>query len=219
MTKSKETVKHRLDEQHTYFEALGRFVQTFAETEIGIAMTLRTLAGVTKPVARAIFSGVRVETAMSFINRIMEVTSTSQPMRDDFQYAFTQLGHINQARNQILHYGVDLGFTSDGEYVLQASDMIVSNKGFALTEDRIRETPISGEILDNMIHDLDIISCILMAQNMRVIAARSNDDYSTHLLAEADRLMRARETAWRYKPVQPASRRGKRSLPFAPNGR
>lgn len=201
---------HFLDERTSYLEALGRFIHDFASIEDTIAVALWKLAGLTDTIARAVFSGIRVDTAMSYIRRILDATDASQQMKDDFQFAFVQLGHINKTRNQILHFGASLGFELAGDDIVEGGHIIVSNVRIAHTKERITEMPMSGKILDDMIHDLEIIKMIVCAQLFRIAASQLTPSDSKQRMDEADRMMRdAHKHAWRHKPPQPTSRRDK----------
>ena len=62
-----------LKEVSGYYQALGKFVDTFANVEEILFLYLYASAGVDYDAARAIFSGVRIHDAVSFIKRIAEV--------------------------------------------------------------------------------------------------------------------------------------------------
>jgi len=58
--------------RHAYWLALGRFVDNFSMIEAQLFETLKIASGVSDQTAPAIFSGTRVDAAMSFLNRIAE---------------------------------------------------------------------------------------------------------------------------------------------------
>jgi hypothetical protein len=202
MTNLPPNLKRRLEAEDQYIEALGNFVHAFARIEGILALALRVFSGVTGPIARAIFHGVRVDAAVNYIRRILEVTNAPADVKADFELAFTHLGDITRARNDILHYGVGLGtiWRSD-DTIIESSPMIVTNKDFALTEDRIRETPVSAEILEQMMEDLDVIRAILFGH---ILLASGRKDDAKRFLGPA------RKHAWRYKPPRQSSHHGPR---------
>jgi hypothetical protein len=86
-----------------YYEALGRFVHAFSGVESMLMFALKTYAKVSWPVARAIFSGVRVEQSMDFVNRICDAFDPGDEWRKELEDVFTQLRAINEIRNSLLH--------------------------------------------------------------------------------------------------------------------
>jgi hypothetical protein len=166
---------------HFYYHALGQFISTFSVTEAILRIALRHFAKVNDSTGKAVFSGVRVDTAMSLINRLLEVRKPrNTQLQKDMTRIFTQLGIINGVRNDIVHYGSDV----IGE------ERVVSNRLVALTTARLRETPVSPDILDQMTHDLMTIG-VRVAYNMRPSAA----------IPDAVR------EPWLYKPRAPSPRR------------
>jgi hypothetical protein len=97
--------KPRPDDVSAYYETLGRFIQAFANTEGTISAALREFSKVTGPVARSIFSGTRADAAKQLITRILDAENYSQGIKNELKNVFDQLGLINSARNDIIHYG------------------------------------------------------------------------------------------------------------------
>jgi hypothetical protein len=172
-----------------YWLALGIFVHQFAQIETTLWLMLSKLAGVNWPTARAVFHGVRSDGARQYINRLLEINA-DQPTKDDFQFIFTQLGHITDARNSILHYGTAFG---DGD------EFLSTNNFFALTEERLKSFPVSQKILNQMTTDLKTIGKYLQYYLFRDAPGRSPT-------RNQDRPPRA---AWQYKPPRQASPGGK----------
>jgi hypothetical protein len=108
-------------QEPAYFEALGRLVNEFAAVESALLFALKTYAKVSWPVARAIFSGARVETAMDFVKRICDACDPGEERRKELDDVFKQLRAINEMRNSLLHYDRrsvlrPTGARSDGLY-------------------------------------------------------------------------------------------------------
>ena len=116
--------------------------------------TLWHFAGVSTPTAQAVFSGTRIEGAMQFINRIADAQRWKKSKRNQIQHIFTQLGHLNKLRNEILHYGA---------WMLAPGAWIVSNKEFAHMIERIRSIQISPETLREATADVENIQARLKA--------------------------------------------------------
>lgn len=190
-------------QEPAYFEALGRFVNEFAGVESALLFALKTYTKVSWPVARAIFSGARIETAMDFINRICNALDPGQERREELDDVFTQLRVINEIRNSLLHYG-SATFSDKGR--------VTSNVRTAHLATRIREYSVSLDIINAMTADLQKISFHLTLQCLRPDASF------------AERAAEIPEIAgtWRYKPVQqPRARQGNRTPPRSrrPRGR
>lgn len=88
-----------------YMFALGNFISMFSALEAKLQAALWKFAGVTPPGAQAVFSGVRVNGAMQFINRLADAQNWDKARKDELQFMFAQLGIINRLRNDLLHYG------------------------------------------------------------------------------------------------------------------
>jgi hypothetical protein len=175
-----------------YWETLGRFIEAYAELEQAVSGALWSFAKVSPQVARAIFSGTRADAASKNINRILDGSRGRQKTKRDFNYVFAQLGHVTEARNLIIHH----------ETIFSRKGWIATNRRFAIDKKRLKERPVSVEILNQMIHDLEKMSAhllLLVFQNEK--AGRKNikmveQAYATELAAP-----------WRYKPPQPQPHR------------
>ncbi|HXC54039.1 MAG TPA: hypothetical protein VNU97_01970 [Rhizomicrobium sp.] len=130
-----------------YYEALGQFLQLFAETEALLHNLLMFHAGVDRDVARALFSGVRADAAMSLIDRLSVVRPMPEDRAKDLKNVFDQIRLINAQRNLVIHYGALDIFAPGGPSV-------ASNRRIALDAKRLQEIPISAAILNHMSLDL-----------------------------------------------------------------
>ena len=128
-----------------FYAALGRFVAEFSDVEAYLQTVMWRAAGVKPPVAPAVFSGVRIDQAISFMNRIADAKRWPKRRRDEFSYLSQQLGIINKLRNDILHYGAETDY---------AGRWLVSNEKFIHTPERLRETYIDERELANATSDL-----------------------------------------------------------------
>jgi hypothetical protein len=155
-----------------------------------MAYALEYYSGVSPEIAKALFSGVRTEAAANYILRILEVKKSLVADQDSLQAIFTQMGHINRLRNDIVHYGAKF----KGEFPT------VSNKRSALTRDRVRETLVPASLLDAAIQDLETINArIWLTIGKKLPSATLYQEYYG---PDAQR-------QWRYKSAQPASQNGK----------
>jgi hypothetical protein len=149
--------------------------------------------------ARAVFSGVRIQEAVSFIRRIMEIRPSKIP--DGLDEVLAQLLTINDARNLILHHSVS-GRYSKGRLVRS-----ISNVDRALTPGRIKEIPISERILHSMTVDLFHIKTFLLHE-----ASLVTELLPPETRAKIERLGPVPVGAWLYTPAL-QSRTEKRAPP------
>jgi len=171
-----------------YYEALGRFVDMFSRIETAVTLTLWAYAGTAPAIAKTILPGVRIDVGSKFIKELAKSTGAAPAARADLECVFQQLGIINGARNDLLHFGA----TSVAE-----GRAIVSNALKAKEEPR--EFPISPEALDDMTSDLRKIAAHLNYRHL----GRPWPKAPLNRLALDDVL----SAAWRYKhPVTPKTR-------------
>lgn len=132
----------RIDAFHL---ALGKFVSQFAGAENGLRSVLRHYSKTTVAISKAVFPGVRVEAACSYLNRLAEIGAVPPREWSELKPVLDQLRVILRVRNDILHYGASNVDKETGA---------VTNKAVALTEERVGTIPISAKILDDLSADL-----------------------------------------------------------------
>ena len=140
-------------EDERYWSSLGHFVEMFAFVELQLLAVLTRFTGVSKDVARAIFSGVHVETAISFLRRTQAIAWTNLDI-EELGEALAQLKLITSKRNDIIHFGSS--FNEDGS-------RLVTTKAKALFPEDVRETRISSRVINAMLTDLSFIALELAA--------------------------------------------------------
>ena len=178
--------------------ALGRFLTRFSGTEAFMQTILWRLARVQSPTAQAVFSGIRTEGVMQYINRIAAAEKWSKTQCDLLQFVFTQLGHINKLRNNILHYGAE----PEGH-----DAWIVTNKQFAHVPENVSRIVISPLTLDMAASDLEKIETHLI-----------DFVYSGHLRgSDRDGIDLILARTWQYKP--PPQSGGRRKTQKTHRGR
>jgi hypothetical protein len=92
------------EKYHDYWLALGQFVHEFAVIELFMGLLLMQVSGVKPPIAAAVFSGVRADAARNLINRALDAAK-NEAQKQRLEHVFAQLGHMTEARNDILHCG------------------------------------------------------------------------------------------------------------------
>jgi hypothetical protein len=164
-----------------YYEALGRFVTIFSELEVDLQRMVWDLAGIHPSIAPTILPGLRIETAMSCVNRIADVQQWDKTRRTELEYIFHQLGDINKLRNDILHYGSK---SHDAE------QWTVTNLLFAHIPSKVRILKITPDILLNAAMDLSKILLHLLLL------------FGHRHISDGDRALSAEIVAspWQYKP-------------------
>jgi hypothetical protein len=156
-----------------YHQALGRFVHAFAIIEALTQSVVCYYAGITLEEGRAIFGPLCINEAMAVLNRLVAARNVSAKRATDLEDVFRQLGRINSARNDILHYGA-VDPSADVDLILGTGSMMI----------------ISPEILAMMTEDLMKIAAHLMA-------------FHTGRHIDRAQAVRADiRAAWRYKPLR-----------------
>jgi len=173
---------------HDYDAALGQFVSSFAHVETIMFYVLVYYSGVTHQTARAIFSGVRMDTAAGHLRRMMEQKRIRGRERAHLEKALTQLARISTVRNWILHHGVEHAATKRAR---------TTNELRALNRLRARSYSVTAKDLEDMHEDLMEIShgLYLLNTGPRVLKRQRG---------EVAEMLRA---PWRYAPPPPKQRR------------
>jgi hypothetical protein len=183
-----------------YYRALGRFIEEYAEAELAMSSLLWSMARVRPEIARAIFSGTRSDAASKYINRLFDVREDSfRDLRPEFEMVSTQLGHIRDARNLIIHNETVRG--SDGE------PFLITNRHVALDKKRLIERPISAAILHQMTCDVKkIVAHLLML-------LFTSEKTATVLLLIAKTYAEELRASFQYKPPPVRSPKEKLQAP------
>lgn len=175
------------DRLRAYYEALGKFVDMFAQAEDAIARTLWHYAQTKPEIAKVVFSGVRANTSTKLAKQVAEATDVDARTREKLEHTLQQLTIISGARDIILHYGAT--FIAEGRGR-------VSNALRAKGEPQ--EFPISPTILKEMTDDL--LKIIFRLNYEHLGRPRPRGALGQ---AQLDELLHA---PWRYKhPSQPTA--------------
>jgi hypothetical protein len=183
--------KLMVEDAERYYLSLGQFVTIFSEIESDLQAALWHLADVPSPTAQAVFTGLRVNTLISYINRIADAQKWSKERKREFEYVFSQLGMINKLRNELLHYGSQL----EGP-----DKWLVTNEFFAHTPEKVQPTRLSPAILDAATHDLGKIGAhiFLWVGGETILSHVSNE--------QRDAFLEVLNSAWLYKQPQRGQR-------------
>ena len=169
-----------------YHTSVGRFIDMFSRVEMALFFALAKTSGVSLTTAQAIFADARVDKAKDSINRLR--AAHGMPEDPALSRAFQQLGEIARFRNNLVHYGV----TRDAE----ADTLTVTNVLFIPPNRTPQREPISVEILEAMIWDL---------QTIRTALNNLWSPPSHHLPPEfAEQRRQLAMLPWRHKPHAPS---------------
>jgi hypothetical protein len=187
-----------------YWQALGEFVESFADTEIALFYHLVRAAKIEEDVARALFGGERAANYVNLITRIWEVRPPTDEIRQELEPVFQWFFAINDTRNIIIHYrswgqystlttseGVPL-VTSDGRPLRVSDSKIRISSDIVRARDR--ENPrvkhVSAQIVRDMTADL-----LRIRQHLMSLFAYPNAPLSVRAAKFPEIL-----NAWRYTP-------------------
>ena len=176
-----------------YYAALGRFVSKFAAVETILQSSLWMIARVRRPVAPAIFSGLKIEGCLGTIKRIADAKNWSKKKKDRLEEIIDRLGPINRLRNDVLHFGAKIDLSTEDAWLL-------SNKRYVHTPQKIRESFITPALLDAASSDLDKL--------FYLISFLAFDDRSPKRGRSIRKMLDTGplvtlERAWLYKPPPP----------------
>jgi len=167
----------------SYWYALGKFVQRYAEVEYALNNVLRLVSRTTLWQAQMLFSGFRVRDAMQTIKRFYSASDTE--LDPWLARCFPKLGEITTLRDRLLHYGVE---DDSGEFLVTDAHKNIAPRAFRMT--------ITADDLDDL--EADTITC-LACLNAFWLEVRSPN-------RSRKRLERERQLAlapWRYRPPRP----------------
>jgi hypothetical protein len=190
-------------ETDEYLQALGTFIQGFADTELALQEALWRLARLKPPIAQAVLSGVRTEAAISLINRIADAKSWSNKRKAQFKHVFDQLQAINRLRNDILHHGSHL--QKDGTW-------LSTNQKFVHVLAKTRRVTVTKTGLEQATGDLFEIRCRLVlllhpSKKAREVFSKVLTPAWRYKSAPQGRKARMNRTAHQKRQRQPRSSR------------
>jgi hypothetical protein len=166
-----------------YYISLGRFLTAYAQVEANVLVALRMCSGVANEVGQSLFSGVRAIQALDYIKRIADAQGWNDEKRAPIKIVTDQLGEVTRVRNDVLHYGTETTGLPAERYS--------TNAFVAHTKDRIRETRITPEILNDLALD-----CYKLSSHIVMIGSIPNPDFER---VAAETL----SASWRYKREPP----------------
>ncbi len=137
----------------------GRFVLAFAQVEAYLRVTLTELGKVSDIVSKIVLSGARVEDVISYLTKLLKTHSLDAQMTAEYTDVFKHFGPIKDARNIVLHYGID----SHG-----LGGFVATNRSKMLNPLEATVIPVSADIFEEMMDDLNKMTAILVNNLLRL---------------------------------------------------
>jgi hypothetical protein len=166
-----------------HFEAIGRFVTTFATAEAAIHMLARHLSSLSDEKARIVFGGMRLPDLADIIRHFMRIDNLDAVDQECIEGCLRQIVLISKRRHSVVHRSTNF---FDGKLLVTN---VLTTKSLKATESEIFEI----QELSDMQADCHFI--YLRLDNITHPDRKSEFD----ALAEA-MILRG---PWRYKPLPP----------------
>jgi hypothetical protein len=163
-----------------HFEAVGRFITTYAAAEAAVHMVARKLSGLSDEKARAIFAGMRLNDLTDRIRAIMRADNAGT--YPEIDACLVQLGHIAKRRHNLVHRTTNY---IDGKLI---STNVLSAKSAVNPEIE----PFTKEDLTALDGDCSVI--YLRLERISNPTARRNTDPDFNAFLDGP---------WRYTPPPP----------------
>jgi hypothetical protein len=171
----------KLDTPH--YEAIGRFVTSFANAEAAVHMLARKLSALPDAKARIIFGGMRLLDLIDIVRQMARIDKIPDRQYSEIDTCLTQLNYIGTRRHSLVHRSSNF---FDGK--LMVSNILTSK---AVTAAEIEVFEI--ELLSDMQADCNRIL-------LRLRYASEAEKFHQDLI---DLVEAMKQEPWRYKHVPP----------------
>jgi hypothetical protein len=171
----------RFKDDPTYWQALGRFVETFAGVELLVFTLTCFYAKTPERLGRIILSGQRTDACSGYIRTIMRIEQFPSTLTEELEGVLNKLSEISRGRNFLIHYG---------SFETSDKGRIISNISRAKSSTSIEE--IRASVADLEIMTIDLIKIRSHLTMLRVMPGASFDDRAAQMPILLD--------AWQYKP-------------------
>lgn len=171
----------KLDTPH--YEAIGRFVTSFANAESAVHMLARNLSALPDAKARIIFGGMRLPDLTEIIRQMGRIDQLPDVRYSEIDSCLTQLNHIGTRRHSLVHRSSNF---FDGK--LMVSNILTSK---VATASELEVFDI--QLLSDMQSD-----CSRILLRLRYVA--EGEKFADELIT----LVKAmKQEPWRYKHIPP----------------
>lgn len=185
-------------EEREYDEAIGRFITVFAEAESSLLYVAVHYTAI-KPfiVGLAALAPLRVDSGITVIKRVIEARRLRSKLARELLHALEQFAVINKARNDLLHFGI-------------GSNQVITNEHAMYHKRLVRRRPFSMKIVRQLLADTEDISMYF------TVHFAIKPDKVTRLFRKVHPLGELQ--TWRYKYLEPKSRRPQPRVKFPRRG-
>lgn len=175
-----------------FSHSLGFFCSRWAALEVQLFIVVSHYAGVTQPIGRAIFAGMRARDLMSALDRIAVNTQMEESRHEHLKYIAAQIATLNTMRDRLVHNS-NLGVVSSGTEGWQVTNAFKSQLPSA-----VYSHFITFKDIDLMRKDCERATGLLLQHSLGIPSPFKAPVEEDPALA-----------TWLYKSPQPESTQGK----------
>jgi len=188
-----------------HYEAVGRFVTSFATAEAAVHMLARHISGLSDQKARIVFGGMRLPDLSEIIRQITRIDSLVTNIQAEIEACLTQIGLIAKRRHMIVHRSSNF---FDGKLLVTN---VLTTKSLKSTESEVFE-----------IQEMSDMQSDCMRIYLRLAKIFSPEKHRDQRKPLVESFVYGE---WRYKPVPPKTpnltsrttvAKKKRQLPASP---
>jgi len=170
-----------------HYEAIGRFVTSFAGAEASVHLLARKLSGLSDSKARIIFGGTRLSDLANIVRQVVKVDGLSHDTSSEIESCLTQLGLISKKRHNLVHRSTTF---FDGKLFVTN---LYTSKSAASFEHEVFDVPELSDMQSDCIHIYLRLHRIAMPESETARAVIQEREFCDELLRRP----------WRYKPRPP----------------
>jgi hypothetical protein len=166
-----------------HYEAVGRFITSYASAEAAVHVLARKLSGMSDAKARAIFGDMRLGDLSKRIRQMTKIDNLAAEVIAEIESCLQQLATVAERRHNLVHRSTNF---IDGK-------LHVTNALIAKSKESVEAETLDHDDLAAM-HS-DCLAIYLRIADI-VTPNKERDEFLTEFLARP----------WRYKPVPPKNR-------------
>lgn len=170
-----------------YCAAIGKFIITYAGSEVTVHQIARKLSGVTDKKARLLFAGMRIGDVVTRVNSLLGISKLGAKARADISDCLEQFDCIGKQRDKMVHRSVDIRSNQVG-----VTNIFTAKSILAYERDLFSMSDILGLTLD----------CLAITIRLSEFIGKRTKKNTTSY-----RIVRSAHGPWRYKPPQPQNKR------------
>jgi hypothetical protein len=192
MTKySIQNLMNSTNDDGPYYEAIGRFIVTYAGAESITHELFRKLSGIKDAKARALFGGIRLGEATNKIQVLLRISKRSPSSIKDIESCLTQLDVIGRQRDKMVHRHLHYH-----EGAVHIHNQMTAKSALSFEQDRFS--------MDDLLRlQLDCLTIILRLTHIVYPAFKK-------VAIKMD--LKALHEPWRYKPPAPQNKKRRTAI-------